>query len=259
MEDAPSPVVASVARYRWWVHLILLALYPVVLGILGFMYSGQSDDAMLPADTTSLLAACTVELAVFATVFMVALAASGARAPELFLSWRSRIGPVWRGFLYSLLLRGAIMIATLLVAAAVYVISAGSTTALEQLRPEVENIIDAKALEDPVYLILTLTVVSFVMAGLREELWRAGMFAALGALFPWFLQTFRGRLGAAALTAIVFGLGHLTQGAGGVLMTTALGFGLGWILLRHQSVWDAVFAHGFFNATTFAFLYALGR
>jgi membrane protease YdiL (CAAX protease family) len=252
-----TPAV-SVAGYRWWIHLILLASYPVALGILGFISAGQSDEAMLPSDTAALIATCAVELVVFGAVFAVALVASGARNAELLLSWTGG-RTIWRGLLYSLLLRGVIIVGTALIAIGAYVVSGGSAAALEHLRPEVENIIDARALEDPIYLLLTLTVVSFVVAGLREELWRAGMFAALAALFPWLFHTVGGRLGAAAMVAVVFGLGHLTQGTGGVLMTTALGFGLGWILLRHRSIWDAVFAHGFFNATTFAFLYALAR
>jgi membrane protease YdiL (CAAX protease family) len=34
-----------------------------------------------------------------------------------------------------------------------------------------------------------------------------------------------------------------------------LGFGLGWIMVRHQSAWEAILAHGFFDAATFAALY----
>ena len=60
---------------------------------------------------------------------------------------------------------------------------------------------------------------------------------------------------AVAIAAVIFGLGHLPQGWGGVAMTGALGLGLGWIIVRHQSAREAIFAHGFFDATTFAALY----
>jgi membrane protease YdiL (CAAX protease family) len=40
-------------------------------------------------------------------------------------------------------------------------------------------------------------------------------------------------------------------------MTTLLGFGLGAIMVYRRSIWDAVFAHGFFNAGSFFLLYLL--
>jgi membrane protease YdiL (CAAX protease family) len=130
---------------------------------------------------------------------------------------------------------------------------------VEHLRPEIENVVDARALEDPLYFALSLTLISFVVAGLREELWRAGMLAGLNALFPQLFNTPAGRWAAAGIAAVVFGIGHLTQGFGGVLMTAILGLGLGLIMMRHRSIWDAVFAHGFFNATTFAMLQWMAR
>jgi len=58
---------------------------------------------------------------------------------------------------------------------------------LQGLRPKVEAMVDVAALQDPVYFALMLTLVSFVLAGFREELWRAGMVALLGRVMPgWF-------------------------------------------------------------------------
>jgi len=42
-----------------------------------------------------------------------------------------------------------------------------------------------------------------------------------------------------------------------VLLTGVLGIGLGLIIFKKQSIWPAVFAHGFFDATTFLFLYVM--
>jgi membrane protease YdiL (CAAX protease family) len=107
---------------------------------------------------------------------------------------------------------------------------------------------------DPVYLGLVFTLVSFVVAGLREELWRAGVLAGLGTLFPRQFGGLAGRFVAVAAAAVIFGLGHLPQGWGGVVVTAGLGLGLGTVMVLHRSIWEAVFAHGFFNATSFALL-----
>jgi membrane protease YdiL (CAAX protease family) len=42
-------------------------------------------------------------------------------------------------------------------------------------------------------------------------------------------------------------------------MTGVLGLGLGSILVFHRSLWIAVLAHGFFDASTFFFLWWLDR
>jgi membrane protease YdiL (CAAX protease family) len=66
-------------------------------------------------------------------------------------------------------------------------------------------------------------------------------------------------MAAVLLAAVVFGFGHLPQGWGGVYVTGLLGTALGWIMVRHDSIWEAVLAHGFFDASTFAFLYLLAN
>jgi membrane protease YdiL (CAAX protease family) len=244
---------------RWWVHLLVLTTYPVSLGALGLISNVKDDEPMLPASVPGLLTTALAELLVFGGVFAVAWFASRARAAELLLCWNAGVRHMWRGLVYSIFLRGVLMLASVLVLAAVYLTAGESPAALERLRPEVENVVNADALTDPIYFILALTVISFLVAGLREELWRAGMLAGFAVLFPQMFQTARGRLCAAAVVGVVFGLGHLNQGLGGVLMTTALGLGLGLIMLRHRSIWDAVFAHGFFNAATFVLLYFMAR
>jgi membrane protease YdiL (CAAX protease family) len=250
---------AATRGLRWWVHLLVLTTYPVSLGALGVISNVRDDAPMLPPSVSGLLLTALVELLVFGGVFSIAWFASRARASELLLAWTAGVRHVWRGLVYSIVLRALLMLASALILVAVYLIAGESPAAVEQLRPAVENVVNAEALADPLYFVLTLTLISFVVAGFREELWRAGMLAGFAALFPQMFQIQRGRIAAAAMVAIAFGLGHVNQGLGGVLMTTALGLGLGLIILRHRSIWDAVFAHGFFNATTFAFLYVVAR
>ena len=53
------------------------------------------------------------------------------------------------------------------------------------------------------------------------------------------------------IVALIFGIGHLPQGIMGVLLTSVLGVGLGFLQIWHKSIWEATMAHGFFNATSF--------
>ena len=257
LSASEPPVNGAVGRWRWTLHLLLLTAYPVVLGILGA--TNRSDSApMLPTKIKPLLYALSLDFVVFAAVFVLALFASRARAEALFLKWRGRLQPISRGFVYALGLRFALFIVMFALAAAAYVASGGHGGLAEQLRPETEQVVDAQALvRSPGYLLVNLTLVSFLFAGFREELWRAGMLAGFNALLPGGLSRYVNRWLAVGFSAIAFGLGHMPQGWGGVLMTGALGVGLGLIMLHHQSIWEAVIAHGFFNATTFLMLYGM--
>ncbi len=257
---ASSEPTRDVARFRWWIHLVVLTLYPLALGFVGFLSLDKRNQPMLPTDTRLLLFVLLLEMALFAAVFAIAWAASRATASELLLRWKGGFRPVIRGVLYSIGLRIVVMVFTVIAAISVVAASGGRTQAIEKMRPQVEQLVDAKALVDkPVYFFLNLTVVSFVVAGLREELWRAGMLAGLAALFPGLARSSKGQWVAVTFAAIIFGLGHFTQGWGGVAMTTILGLGLGGIIVYQRSMWEAVLAHGFFNATTFVMVYGLAR
>jgi membrane protease YdiL (CAAX protease family) len=122
-------------------------------------------------------------------------------------------------------------------------------------RPGIENAVDVAALRDnPAYFWLTLTVVSFVVAGLREELWRASFLAGLRTLWPRQFGSAAGQVVAVFIEAVLFGLAHLSMGILAVLFAGVLGLGLGLIMVFHRSIWPAVLAHGFFDATTMALI-----
>jgi len=122
-------------------------------------------------------------------------------------------------------------------------------------RPDVEAIVDVTALtHSPLYFWLSLTLVSFVVGGFREELWRAAFLAGMKALWPRRFSSTAGRLTAVAIAAVIFGLGHLVQGPLAVCLTGMLGFCLGAIMVLHRSIWPAVIAHGMFDATSLALL-----
>ena len=243
-------------------HLILIGSYPLIIGLLSGTAAESATEPMaaLSADPIELLQIIGTQLAIFFLLFTIAWAISRAKPEQFMLNWNQGWKPIWRGFLYSVGLRlsiGGLFIILLLAGA---LLGGIDEQAIDDIRPKVEHTIDTEALEQsPLYLFLNVTLVSFVFAGLREELWRVGVLASLQALFPRLFQSILGKLGAITIVAIIFGLGHLSQGWGGVAITTILGIGLGAIMVFHRSLWDAVLAHGFFNASSFILMYLLLR
>ena len=261
-EPAIPPTLAEAqahparAKWRWAIHLFLLAGYVLGVGIGGVLMKSQNDgssEPAMPGNVAALAQMCALEMGLFLVIFGVAWVFSRANADELFLKWRGGIRPVLWGIAYSIALRFVIMVVVVLVAAPVFLWK--GEKAVEGLRPKTEAIVNTNALKDPAYVLFAVTVVSFGMAGFREELWRVGIMAGCAGLAPMFFSTRRGQFIAVAIAAVIFGVGHAPQGIGGVVITAALGLALGFIIVRHQSIWEAVMAHGFFDATTFAALY----
>jgi membrane protease YdiL (CAAX protease family) len=111
--------------------------------------------------------------------------------------------------------------------------------------------------ENPLYLFVCLTFLSFVVAGLREEVWRSGMLVGLTRVLPARLPDRWKKALALVISSAIFGIGHITQGWGAVALAGAIGLGLGLVILYYESIWESVFAHGFFDATSFAAIYAI--
>jgi membrane protease YdiL (CAAX protease family) len=245
---------------RWRIHLSLLTLYPLSVGLLAALGSSNREGPMLRPDVPVLCSAVLAEMGVFGFFFVLAWLASRVTAEQLFLRSWNGVRALWRGLVWSVGLRLVVSAVVGGLAVIGLIVGDSNQEFLRELRPQHEELVDAQALTtNPAYLVLNLTVVSFLLAGFREELWRAGMLAGFAVLFPQSFATMRGKAIAIGLTAVVFGLGHLMQGWGGVAMTTVLGVGLGVIMLRYRSLWDPALAHGCFNATTFAMLYFLAK
>jgi len=249
-------------RLRWLAHLLVLAAYIGGLGALSALKGeeGAAEGPLLPETSAGLLQMGLMELSIFGAVFLLALLCSRATPEDLRLGGFKLGKSIGQGFLVSIALRVAIAVALLMVIVPLQAIRGGSESSVESLRPKIEALIDPAALKsDPFYLILLMTFISFVVAGLREELWRAGMLAGFRGAMPGLFSSGRGQMGAVVLTALIFGMGHLAQGIGGVIGTTLIGVGLGWLIVRQGSIWTAVMAHGFFNATTFLLLLFLDQ
>ncbi len=257
-QTIPVTEQLPINRGRWWIHLLLVAAYPVFIGLAGSGHDNTRAPA-LSANAKGLLYACAVELLVFGLVFGLAWFASRASRDQLLLRWRAGVWTLPLGVGYSVAIRVALGI--FLLAFGVILVATGVTTSsgLQEFflanRPDVEAVVDVSAMrQNPLYYWLTLTLVSFVVAGLREELWRSSFMAALRALWPRWFESRAGQIGAVAIAAVIFGFGHLPQGALAAVLTGFLGLLLGLIIVLHRSIWPAVIAHGMFDATSLALL-----
>lgn len=252
--------VSKIAKWRWWVHLVVLSLLPALPGITGLLRTVGADTKLLPDDVHGLVAISIQSMGMLAVLFGIAWLASRITAGQLLLKWRGSWQPVAWGFVGSIALRFAVFI--LAAAATIFwmIIRGMREPELQKVGSASQHVVNAAVLvHDPLYFALTLSLISFAVAGFREELWRAGMLAGLRALFPRFMSRRLGQVICVCIIGVLFGFGHTIQGWAGVGLTTLLGIGLGAIMVWRQSLWEAAIAHGFFDASTFVLLYLLAK
>ena len=262
MDATTDPAAKPIARWRWWVHLALFAACPLVAVVRPAVAEGSAAQPLLPSTVSGLLEASFVNMAAFGIVVALAWLFSRATSGDLLLAWRGGIRPIFLGAAYSVLLRVVLFVLVMTVMVG-WIMARGpaeAQAAAEKLRPETSNLIASSALTgNPVYLALCLTLISFVVAGLREEVWRVGMMAGILKILEPRLTGRPAEVVAVFVSSALFGLAHLTQGWGGVLLTGVLGLGFGLMMVFHRSVWEAVFAHGFFDATTFVAIFLIAK
>lgn len=257
--EAPPLLNAPPGRRRWWLHLLLITAYILVIGIVGMgRTSGHHAPALLHT-ARGLLLVCGVELLIFGAVFGLACRASRATGDELRLRWRGSFLPAILGIGYSVGLRMALGILSAAVVVVLIAVRVVSPQSLQNYvvanQPDVKSLVDLTAMHDnPAYYWLAVTVVSFVVAGLREELWRSAFLAGMRGLWPQYFSSTLGQVGAVLIGAVLFGSAHLAMGIMAAVAAGLLGVGLGLIMVFHRSIWPAVIAHGMFDATTFALL-----
>jgi membrane protease YdiL (CAAX protease family) len=252
--DEPKPI----SRRRWWIHLILITAYLLLVAAVG-LGRNKSQHPALSHTVSGLLLVCTIEVLSFGLFFGLAWLASRASPDDLLLRWRGNVMPVLLGAAYSVGLRLGLAVVSVGLSLLLVLTRVMTLDSLRDFvvnnRPGVENAVDVAALRDnPAYLWLTLTVVSFVVAGLREELWRSSFLAGLRTLWPRRFGSTLGQVGAVLIAAVIFGLAHVSMGIIAAFMAGVLGLGLGLIMVFHRSVWPAVLAHGFFDATSMALI-----
>lgn len=255
----PTTTVRETPRWRWLIHLFVIGSYPA-LGLFFRTTSGPIPRGpALSGNVRGLLVVSAVEIIVFSIFFAVACLISRASREQLMLRWRPGWAVVPLGIGYSIALRiGLIVIAVAVMAA----VAATQTVTPEKVqeyvnanRPDVEALVSVPAMRsNPAYYWLTITLVSFVVAGVREEMWRAGTLAAMRALWPRAFGSTLGQGLAIALIAVAFGAMHLRMGVLAAVGAGVLGLMLGIIIILHKSIWPAVIAHGVFDATTLALL-----
>lgn len=258
MESVSSSIKPATSRSRWRIHLILITGYILAVGLLG-LGRRRTHTAVLSHTAGGLLSVCALELLVFGLIFGLACFASRATSNDLLLRWKGKIQPVIWGVGYSVALRLTVVFLVITIAIGLIATRAMTPDSLKEFvsnnRPDVETLIDVAAMRNnPVYFWLTLTVVSFIVAALREELWRSAFLAGMKALWPQRFGTRAGQVLAVIICAIFFGFGHLAMGPLAVCLAGVLGVGLGLIMIFHGSIWPAVIAHGMFDATTMAML-----
>lgn len=255
----PGPsATREVPRWRWWVHLLLIGAYPLTIVAVGSLRDAGQGPA-LTGSVAGLLRVAGIELLVFSLIFAVGWLASRATREELLLRWRPGIWVVPLGLGYSVGIRLATGLLIVIVSTVVIALGLATPQTLQQFftdnRPQIESLVDIELLRNnPAYYWLSLTLVSFVVAGLREELWRTAVLAAMRKLWPRAFGTLGGQFVAVALIAAVFGAAHANQGIIGAVMAGTLGLLLGVIMVWHRSIWPAVLAHGLFDATSMALL-----
>ncbi len=269
LPESPLPPTAPLSRslpfWRRASALVLLAGYPLLLSVI----SNALDEAglkapkgatLLPTELAELWVSAAENLLVFGVWFASAAWLGRLDWKQLEADRRPKPSSVLWGLGWSIALRFALA-ALLMLVIGIFLITHGikdlDADFVQKLRPKVENLVSPESLRSPWYLFTNLTLISFVLAGLREELWRAGMIAAGLNLLPVQWRRTKGQMALVVVSSIVFGLAHLPQGWGGVVMTGVLGLGLGSILVFHRSLWIAALAHGFFDASTFFFLWLL--
>ncbi len=254
-ENVP-PSARPIARWRWWVALIIVGSFPVLAALSSTRRAGHDSkgEATLPSSVEGLLFAGGLQFGFILLLFGLSWLFSRATKDELWLRWRTGIAPVWQGALYSIGLR--VLSALPLIAIAMVLLRLGFSEHelkawMQGNKPQTDGIGDSVRAGTILYKATMLTFFSFIVAGLGEELWRGATMRGLLEIAPRTLSPLAKNGIVVIVSSVVFGVGHLYQGVIGVLVTTVLGLALGALTLHHRSIWPSVIAHGCFDATTF--------
>jgi membrane protease YdiL (CAAX protease family) len=259
MNQPAPPVLDEGSSAPRWAWLVMLALMSGYIGSMTALAAVHKDAGpALSGGLADLMRQTGTSLGLFAVPFLAGLACVWRGRREL-LGHRRHDFWTWTwGALWFVGLRVAVALP--IMAAAVVVQLRHGADAMEKvrgLRPKIESLMPLDSLGDPWFALACVTWVSFVVAGLREELWRAAFMRGFRALFGTKHSAATIQWTAVAVSSVLFGLAHLPQGWMGMLITGMLGLGLGAVQVARRSTWEAVVAHGLVDASTFALLFVL--
>lgn len=242
----------TVPKWRSAVALAVLSFY--ILGTI-LRYNAAPAGSLLPKSVSGLLMTTMLGMALFGAFWQVFWWFSRVTADELLLRWRDGWNPIINGLLYCFgiqFLLYASLIGAFIVAALSGVNPEDFLHTVTRFGPTPDRLVSAAVLAaDPLYRLILLTWGSFVVAGFREELWRAGMLAVGTKLLQPAFSHRAATVCALVFSSVLFGFAHLYQGWLAVGVTAFIGFLLGTIMLKHRSIWPAVIAHGAFDAFSF--------
>ena len=250
------PATRVVARWRWFVATILVGAFPFAAALSSTIRVKRNGggEATLPSSVEGLLLAGALQLAFILFFFGAGWLFSRATRAELWMPWRKGIAPIWQGALYSIGLR-LLPILPLIAVGIILTLVGFKPEALSNWvnanRPQTDGIGDSIRAGSALYKALMLTFFSFIVAGFGEELWRVATMRGLLEIAPRTMAPLTKNIVAVTVSALIFGIGHLYQGVVGVIVTAFIGIALGAITLHHRSIWPAVIAHGFFDASSF--------
>lgn len=260
-----TPIVPSlkpvIARWRHATALAILLGFMVFVAVAGAFTNslpkGQIQP-MLPSTAPQLIKLSALELGMFGILWGVAWLLSRPSTDDLFLRWRGTWENIVLGLGYSLALRFVPVVAVIFLA--MFALLSGVkpedlTEYIKGFSPSPEKMVSLEALQnDPIYRFLMVTWMSFIVAGLREELWRVAVIASFTKLLtPRYSE--RGvQIFAVVVSSLFFGMAHIIQGPLAIGLTALIGMALGAITIAHRSIWPAVIAHGAFDALSFLLL-----
>lgn len=248
--DVPAPETLATKRgISWW--RFLLQLVTVVA-----IYLVGSTLPLLPSAISQVLeGAEAVEigsgLAAMTAIVGMALALvvcwlwlrSENRVSEVFnlsapASWRSVAG-------FALLATGGTI--------AIFALGGALVQAMGLPQPDPGFVLDMVT-ESPAMFVLWVVGVAWFAAGLGEELlWRGFLMDRLERL-----GGLRGKVWLVLVVqAVLFGLPHLYQGWGGVIVTGMVGLLLGWVrIMQRGNLWAVVIAHAAVDTIMMSLAYA---
>ncbi len=248
--DVPAPETLATKRtISWWRFLLqlvtVLAVYlvgstlPVLPSVISQVLQGTEA-----VEIGSGLAAATaiVGMALALGVCWLWLRSEG-RVGEVFnlsapTSWRSVLG-------MALLATGGTI--------AIFALGGALVQAMGLPQPDPSFVLDMVT-ESPAMFALWVIGVAWFAAGLGEELlWRGFLMDRLERL-----GGLRGKVWLVLVVqAVLFGMPHLYQGWGGVIVTAMVGLLLGWVrIMQRGNLWAVVIAHAAVDTIMMSLAYA---